>query len=42
MAVLDTAIYENTEPGGEAWIAVSSPAMTIVSGAGVPWNNPIS
>jgi len=28
MAVLDTAIHENTEPGGEAWIAGSSPAMT--------------
>jgi len=29
MAVLDTAIHENTEPGGETWIAGSSPAMTI-------------
>ncbi len=33
MAVLDTAIHENTEPGGETWIAGSSPAMTIASGA---------
>jgi len=29
MAVLDTAIHENTAPGGETWIAGSSPAMTI-------------
>jgi len=29
MAVLDTAIHENTALGREAWIAGSSPAMTI-------------
>jgi len=28
MAVLDTAIHENTTPGRETWIAGSSPAMT--------------